>query len=231
MKVSSGIEGVDTLSHGGYPEGGVNLISGVAGSAKTLFALHFLCKGLEDNEMGLLITLEEEKESIERVMSLMDINSSSRKIDIIDLGLIRAEKAEVGEGMVGFSDLKDFLSSFLASHPTKRIVIDSISAVGIYYKEIEKLREELFSFVRFLRGNDVTTILTSESLEGGSLTRFGVEQFLADSFIVLGLEEVKGELRRTITIRKMRFTSHDTAKRPFLITEKGIEVFVKEKVL
>jgi KaiC/GvpD/RAD55 family RecA-like ATPase len=57
-----------------------------------------------------------------------------------------------------------------------------------------------------------------------------VEQFLADSFIVLGLEEIKGELRRTLIIRKMRFTDHDTTKRPFHISKKGIEVFVSEKV-
>jgi len=230
MKVSSGIEGFDVLSQGGFPNSGVNLISGVAGSGKTYFAVHFLYKGLKGKEDVLLVTLEEERESIQRLMKDMEIDTSSKGLHLIDLGILRAVKVEKGDGMIGFKDLKEFLRSFLATHPIKRIVIDSIAAVSIYYKDIDKLREELFSFLRFLRSQKVTTLLTCEALEGSGLTRFGVEQFLADSFIVLGLEEIKGELRRTITIRKMRFSDHDTAKRPFHITKRGIEIFVQEKV-
>jgi circadian clock protein KaiC len=231
MKISSGIEGFDKLSQGGFSIGGMNLISGVAGSGKTFFVLHFLSEGLKANEDVLLVTLEEEKESIERLMVDMDIDITSEKMHTIDLGVLRAEKIEAGEGMIGFRELKEFLRSFLTTHPVKRVVIDSMTAIGIYYGEIEKLRGEMFSFVRFLKSQNVTTLLTSEALEGGSLTRFGVEQFLADSFVVLGLEDIQGELRRTITIRKMRFSNHDTAKRPFHITKKGVEIFVNEKVI
>jgi circadian clock protein KaiC len=230
MKISSGIEGFDELAHGGFNNGGVNLVSGVAGTGKTFFALHFLAKGLMENEEVLFVSLEDERESIERQMSDMGIDVSQEGLHIIDLGAIRSEKLNNGDGMVGFGEIKEFLKSFLASHPVKRLAIDSISAVGIYYSALEKLREELFSFVRFLRGQSITSLLISEALEGNSLTRFGIEQFLADSFIVVGLEEIKGELRRTIIIRKMRFTDHDTTKRPFHITKRGIEVFVGEKV-
>jgi circadian clock protein KaiC len=230
MKISSGIEGFDELALGGFINGGVNLVSGVAGTGKTFFAVHFLWDGLKNKDEVLYVSLEEEKESVERQMSDMGIDISQKHLHIIDLGALRSEKLKDGDAMVGFGELREFLRSFLAAHPVKRVVIDSISAVGIYYRSVEKLREELFAFVRFLRGQKVTTLLTSEALEGGTLTRFGVEQFLADSFIVLGLEENKGELRRTLIIRKMRYTDHDTTKRPFHITKKGIEVFVGEKV-
>ncbi|MGB9636725.1 MAG: ATPase domain-containing protein, partial [Thermoplasmata archaeon] len=72
---------------------------------------------------------------------------------------------------------------------------------------------------------------TTESIENGPYTRFGVEQFVCDSFIVLGLEEIKGTLRRTILIRKMRFTKHDTAKHPFIIGTRGVEIGASEKVI
>jgi KaiC/GvpD/RAD55 family RecA-like ATPase len=61
------------------------------------------------------------------------------------------------------------------------------------------------------------------------MTRYGVEQFLADSFLHLALEDVKGELRRTLTVRKMRFTKHDTGKHPVHITRDGL-VVAEERV-
>ena len=62
-----------------------------------------------------------------------------------------------------------------------------------------------------------------------TLTRFGIEQFLADSFLHLALDEVKGELRRTLTVRKMRFTRHDTGRHPVHITADGL-VVAEERV-
>ena len=120
MNVSSGIEGFDALSQGGYLKGGVNLICGVAGSGKTFFALHFLLKGLEQNEEVLFITPEEDRNSIERLMADMGIDESSKGMHVIDLGMLRAEKAEKGEGMIGFGDLKEFLEDqVIRSAPPK----------------------------------------------------------------------------------------------------------------
>jgi KaiC/GvpD/RAD55 family RecA-like ATPase len=87
----------------------------------------------------------------------------------------------------------------------------------------------MFAFTRFLRESKVTSLLVTESPEGGRLTRFGIEQFLADSFLHLALEDVKGDLRRTLTVRKMRFTRHDTGKHPVHITADGL-VVAEERV-
>ena len=110
-------------------------------------------------------------------------------------------------------------------------MIDSLSAVGLHYASPAEYRERLFTFCRFLRAQDVTTLLIAESPDTHSLTQFGVEQFLADSVVHLGLEEVRGDLRRTVTVRKMRFTKHDTAKHPMHITASGLVVASDEKVV
>ncbi len=112
-----------------------------------------------------------------------------------------------------------------------RLVIDSLSAMGLSYRSLRDLREELFLFSRFLHQTGVTSLLITESLENAGLTRWGFEQFIADSFVHLGMEETKGELRRTITVRKMRFTKHDTVKHPLRITGKGIVVEADERVV
>ncbi|MFQ6107598.1 MAG: ATPase domain-containing protein [Thermoplasmata archaeon] len=232
-RVTTGIAGLDTLSQGGFPENSVNLVSGPAGSGKTLLASQFFFNGAENNgDTGLYLVLEENRENVVRAMMNFQMDprgpENQGRLFLIDLGEIRSDHSR---GVVGFGEIMDFLESFIARTKPKRLVLDSLPVVGLYYRSLDEFREELFTFSRFLRKKDLTSLLISESLEGGGLTRFGVEQFVADSFIVLGLEEVRGELRRTITVRKMRFTKHDTAKHPFLITPRGIEVMSEEKVV
>jgi len=233
-RVPTGIPGLDKLIQGGFPRNSVNLISGPAGSGKSLFGIQYLYAGRIFNERGLFFVLEENRSNVVRAMKNfgMDLQAyeGDGQLQLIDLGEIKLVNEEE-KGIVGFQELKDFLQSSLKTTRARRLVIDSISAIGLHYRSLEDLREEMFTFIRFLRERDLTSLLITESIEGMGLTRYGIEQFVADSFIVLGLEEVKGELRRTLTIRKMRFTKHDTGKHPFLITPQGIEVSSNEKVV
>ena len=232
-RVKTGIAGLDVLSRGGFPTNSVNLVSGPAGSGKTLLATQFFFNGARDNgDAGLYLVLEENRENIIRAMRHFEMDldgpEDEGRLFLIDLGEMRTEQ---DRGVVSFREIMDFLESFIAKTKPKRLVLDSLPVVSLYYRNVEEFREELFIFSRYLRQQDLTTILITESLEDQCLTRFGVEQFVADSFIVLGLEDVRGELRRTLTVRKMRFTKHDTAKHPFLITPRGIEVMSGEKVV
>ncbi len=232
-RVPSGVRGMDDLIEGGFPPHSVNLVTGPAGSGKSLFALHYFWNGYtEYGDPGAFLVLEESRPNIERVMAGfgMDLapHEDEGKLHLIDLGRIRRGS---GRTVVGFHELRDFLRAFIPTSGITRLVIDSLPVVGLYYRDSEEFREEMFTFARFLRDQGVTPLLISESIEDGGLTRYGIEQFVADSFIVLGLDEVKGELRRTVTVRKMRFTKHDTAKHPLFITARGMEISAEERVV
>ena len=233
-RVATGIVGFDRLVGGGFPHATVNLLSGPAGSGKSLFGLHFVYNGAAlYGEPGLYLVLEETRDNLERAMAAYKLDASpleaAGKLLLVDMGELR--ESDDAKSVVGFDDLRDFLTAALPRSGTKRLVIDSLSAVGLYYASPEQLRERLFAFARFLRSHDVTTLLITESIEGGPLTRYGIEQFVADSFIHLGLEEVKGDLRRTLTVRKMRFTRHDASKHPVHIGSNGLVVLDQEKVV
>ena len=236
-RVKTGIEGLDLLTSGGFPENSVNLLSGPAGSAKSIMCMQYIYAGAKDhNERGIYISLEESRRDILRAMDhfSMDISKyeKSGAIQIVDLGEIRrGQPLDRKKGMVGFDNIGKFIEQRLKASKAKRVVIDSLSAAGLHYRSPEELREEMFEFCRNLKEHDVTTLLTTESIEGEHLTRYNIEQFVADSFIVLGLEAIKGELRRTMTVRKMRFTKHDTSKHPVLITKDGVVVAHQEKVI
>ncbi|MDY6865053.1 MAG: ATPase domain-containing protein [Halobacteriota archaeon] len=238
-RVSTGITGMDELIQGGFPERTVNLITAPSGGGKTLFTLQYIYNGAKDyDEPGIFITLEESRESIDRVTENfgMDIAKYEKegKLFIIDLGEMRKEvkiDEEVSSGMLSFEALEEALGGIIKMSRAKRFALDSLTAVGLSYALPSELRQAMFRFVNFLRIKDVTSLLITESVEGTpGLTRYGVEQYIADSLIVVGLDSIKGELRRTICIRKMRFTKHDTSIHPFLIMNDGIEISPKEKV-
>ena len=234
-RLSTGVEGLDKVIQGGFPKGTVNLVSGPAGSGKTLLALHFFHSGATvHGENSMYISLEEPRGNLDKVLRSFGMElapfESMGKLVLLDLGELRAGGKDA-ETMLDFGDLRDFLKSTLAKNNIDRLVIDSLSAIGLSYRSLRDLREELFLFSRFLHQSGVTSLLITESLENAGLTRWGFEQFISDSFVYLGMEETKGELRRTITIRKMRFTKHDTVKHPLRITNKGIVVEADERVV
>lgn len=236
-RIPTGISGLDELISGGFPEDTVNLVSGPAGSAKSLMSMQYIYNGVKDHgETGIYLTLEEPRENLIRAMNAygMDLEKFEQegKLMLLDLGEVRRRTSTSEEmDVVGFAALQELLQNLLEFSGAKRLAIDSVTAVGLYYEDSPgKLRRELFKFAAFLKERSITSLLITESVEGSQLTRYGIEQFLSDSFIVLGLEDVKGELRRTLTVRKMRFTKHDTTKHPLLITSNGINVSAESKV-
>lgn len=153
---------------------------------------------------------------------------------LLNLDWMREERSieeELEAGMVGFRTLEAAVDHYISEHGITRLVIDSVAAVGLYYMSPEQLRREFFRFGRFLRDKRLNTMIITESVTGaGSPTRYGVEHFLADSHIMLGLRNVRGELKRTITIQKMRFGMHDNGVHPFVINDNGIDINTREYI-
>src|SRR6266516_5016550 len=59
-KLPTGITSFDVIAKGGLPRNRTTLISGTAGSGKTVFALQFLAAGIRDaGETGVFVTFEE----------------------------------------------------------------------------------------------------------------------------------------------------------------------------
>ena len=227
LRVRTGIPGLDNIMDGGFVEKTTTVLSGPAGSGKSLLAMQFLFNGAKSfNEPGIYITLEEGSESVKATMGAhgMDIDQyiSMGKIFLIDLG----EPESDGRGSTkvnGFRSITDLLQNLIKLSKAKRIVIDSVSAVGAFYVSREEFRRSLINFVRFLKSNGITAVLITESTSNAT-TRFEVEEYVADTFIMLGLREVEGKLSRSLTVRKMRHTWHDTSNLPFTITTRGIEI-------
>ena len=75
--------------------------------------------------------------------------------------------------------------------------------------EVTWTREYIRSLIFSLEDRvGATSVITSEIPTGENvLSRFGVEEFLASGVILLGLTRNENKLKRTLIIRKMRWTS------------------------
>jgi KaiC/GvpD/RAD55 family RecA-like ATPase len=239
-KTPTGVPGFDELVNGGIPTGAVVCLTGPPGSAKTLFGMQFIFSGItQHGEKGVYVTLDEHRESILKAMASfgMELEEYEREglLFFIDMGEIRkmtSTEERLEKKLVEFNSLTGLLENVLKTSNAKRLVVDSIVPLALPYDSDEELREELFRFVTFLHSKGVTSLLLTEAKnDTGDQTRHDMEQYIADGFISLGLERIRGELLRTISVRKMRFTKHDTAIHPFLITSTGIEISPEERVV
>src|SRR3712207_5970282 len=74
-KIPSGIPGFDKIAEGGMPEAPLPLVSGTAGSAKTVFATQFLAAGvMHYDQNAVFVTFEERPAQLRRHMRSLGWN-------------------------------------------------------------------------------------------------------------------------------------------------------------
>lgn len=225
-KCPSGIGGLDEITNGGLPRGRPTLICGSAGSGKTLFAMEFLMRGaMEHEEPGVFMSFEETAEDLAKnFISLgFDLHDmESRGLIATDhVRIMRSEIEETGE--YDLEGLFVRLGSAIDSIGAKRVVLDTIEALFSELPNATILRAELRRLFQWLKDRGVTAIVTGESGDK-TLTRYGLEEYVADCVIFLDFRIVEQISTRRLRIVKYRGSSHGCDEYPFLIDERGVSI-------
>lgn len=226
LKCPSGIQGFDEITDGGLPRARPTLVCGGPGSGKTLLAMEFLVRGaLDYQEPGLFVCFEETSLELTRnVASLgFDLKAlAARKKLLIDHVFVeRSEIEETGEYNLDglFVRLADGIQTVRA----KRVVLDSIEALFSGFANEALLRAELRRLFRWLKEQEVTTIITGERGDA-TLTRYGLEEYVADCVILLDNRVTDQLTTRRLRIVKYRGSLHGSNEYPFIIDENGFSV-------
>ncbi len=221
-RIPTGIPGLDELIEGGFPKGSVILLTGTCGTGKTLTSLQFLWYGIQQNENGVYISFEEPIEEVKKYSKLFgwDFEKAEKEGKAI---LVRYDPFHV-------EDIIELVTSSVRKINAKRLVIDSISALGMYIRDPSEVRRTIFNLLMNVYKLGCTTILTSEMLPDQiQLSRFGVEEFIVDGVIVFYYTKIDSYFARALTVWKMRYTHHSQKIHPYKITENGIVVFPHEE--
>ena len=105
----------------------------------------------------------------------------------------------------------------------KRIVLDTIEAIFSGLPNEFILRAELRRLFAWVKTNGLTAIITGERGEN-TLTRYGLEEYVADCVILLDNPVVNKISTRNLRIIKYRGSPHGYNEYPFLMDEDGISV-------
>lgn len=225
-KAPSGIEGLDEITFGGLPKGRPTLLCGTAGCGKTLFSMTFLVQGaVLYGEPGVFIAFEEKPEDLVK-------NVGSLHYDIQGLiaeGRLAVDHIHIDRNQVEESGDYDLEGLFIRlgfaidSVGAKRVVIDTIETLFGGLANEAVLRSELRRLFEWLKAKGVTAIITAERGDG-ALTRYGLEEYVADCVILLDNRVQEQLSTRRLRIVKYRGSAHGTNEYPFIIDQEGITV-------
>lgn len=191
-RVKTGIPGFDNLIEGGLIEGSSILLSGPAGSGKTIFALQFLCSGARDyEEPGVFVTLESRPDELRAEalrfnwdIGVLEQNENFALIDAASskAGLPTSENHALRRGF-DLNTLAQEIYDAVEEMRANRVVIDSLSALNINFGESSNIRNDIYKLSALLRQLGVTSILVCDTTPPNAFSRTGVEEFVTQGLI------------------------------------------------
>jgi circadian clock protein KaiC len=211
-RLSFGIPEMDKMLDGGVREGDSVLVAGSSGTGKSVLATQFIAEGIRHGENGIVAVFEERPQAYaERAATLG-----------LDL-----EKPQ-SEGKLEILYLRPLVLSAVKKIGAKRLVIDSLAGFEMALSPGFRadFRESLYRMIFALTGIGVTilsTVEVDESFVEFPFSTYSIS-FLTDDIIRLRYVSIAGQLRKIMTVIKMRGGNHAKDIREYEITSKGIVI-------
>jgi circadian clock protein KaiC len=224
-KSPTGINGFDEITDGGLPAGRPSLVCGPPGAGKTLFALQFLVNGVTRYaEPGVFLSFEESRaEVVANVGSLgFDLDGLERDGRLL-VDALTMEPQAVETGEFDLEALMVRVAWAVEKVGAKRVAIDNVEALFATFARPSRVRSELRRLFRWLKDQELTTVITGERGEG-TVTRHGIEEYLSDCVVVLDDRVVQDVATRRLRVVKYRGSTRGRNEYPFLIGADGLEV-------
>jgi circadian clock protein KaiC len=221
-RLSIGVPALDEMMGGGIPEGNSLLIAGSSGTGKSLIATEFIAAGIRAGEAGIMAIFEERPEEYTARAGAFHIDlATPQQTGALRVIYLRPLDLSVDEAM---QEILDAIRAIGA----KRLVIDSLAGfeVALAPGFRTDFRESLYRMIVSLTGLGVTVLSTLKMRE--SFTEFPFSDysisFLTDDLIRMRYVEIEGQLRKIITVIKMRSSAHSNDIREYEITSQGIVI-------
>lgn len=212
-KLPTGMAGFDHVSMGGLLARRATVVAGQAGSAKTVFAAQFLAEGVRRGQPGVFVTLEEPAVDLRANLGTLgwDVPAWEAAGDwrFVDASpLMRS--GDAAPSTYSVETLAALVGHAVDVTGAERLVIDSLNGVLALHDDPVDARQQLRALIGSLRGMGLTIVLTVETAgdPGGTLSRYGVEEFVADNVVLLRNVREGPFRRRTLEVLKMRGAEH-----------------------
>jgi KaiC/GvpD/RAD55 family RecA-like ATPase len=239
--VPTGIEGLDEMISGGFPNGRVILLLGGPGTGKTIFASQFMYKGIsERNEHAVFVSLDESKSHYYEEMlkfgwdfkkaedegkfAYLDATRLSR-LAIIKEKMLKEETSSLRGKQLQVDKLVEELQAKIKQVNAKRLVLDTLAALFYRFTDPIERRTAGVDLIEALSDLGVTTIVTTELSHVGLERALTDEEFLVHGVIMMQTLFMGGTTTRVLQVEKMRGGSVNTNLVPYSIDVNGIEIY------
>ena len=219
-RLHTGILGLDEMTGGGFQEGDSVLVAGPSGSGKTILGTQFIAAGEKVDQTGVIVVFEEHPDQyLARAAALgFDLRGmvARGKLKVI---FLRPLDLSVDETLLEIQDAVKTLGA-------RRLVIDSLSGFELALAPTfrDDFRESLYRMVGMLTSTGVTVVMTVEVVDAYTELRFSPHavSFLADDIVLQRYVEIRGQMRKVMTIIKMRGSDHSHDVREYTIGVGGL---------
>jgi circadian clock protein KaiC len=218
-RLPSGNSQIDEMCGGGFFQDSIILVSGATGTGKTLMATTFMGAGPPLEQKSLLFAFEESRDQLFRNAEGWGIDYKGME----ERGLFKViceypESASLEDHLI---NIKKQMDQF----KPRRVAIDSLSALE-RISTTKGFREFVVGLTSFIKERQITGMFTATAanlLGGTTITETHIST-ITDSIILLRYVEVYAEMRRGVTVLKMRGSAHDKQIREFLINNSGLHL-------
>lgn len=220
--VSTGLPAFDKMFSGnGMYRGSSMLITGTAGTAKTIFASTMAMASCKRNEPVLYFSFEEAPDQMSRNMKTIGMNINGA----IKAGLFHIHASR--PTLQGLEMHLLILNKLLKELKPRMIVVDPISSLVTIgsTSEVRGMLVRLMDTLKIAQVNTVFTSLTHDRFkEDIRDPTVDAVSSLADIWVDLKIEERNYTRRRNLRVIKARGMGHATSSQEFSITNKGIQL-------
>ncbi|HXF76782.1 MAG TPA: ATPase domain-containing protein [Methylomirabilota bacterium] len=228
QRLSTGIAELDASLHGGFIRGRSYLVTGDAGTGKTVACLQFLRNALQQGEKAVYVTVDERPaEILESAASFSwDLQRHIQGKDLLILDAspyFGARSAGGGEKGIDPQKIVADLGSYARRLAATILIIDPITPLVL---PSDPTSQDLTrSLVQLIHSQFNTTNLFTAHLapSPADLGAVGAIEFLASGVLVLENRARGGKYQRTLRIKKMRGTAVASALYSFaFVGDRGI---------
>ena len=243
--VNTGIQGLNELLSGGFPEGRVILLLGGPGTGKTILSSQFLYKGINDyNENGIFVSLDERKEYLYSEMKNFgwDFKKAEEEEKFVFIDATRMSRSALAKGKIfgssnslrgkqlAIDKLVEELEFKIRDVGAKRVVLDTLATLFQRFPDPVERRDAVVDLFESLSELGTTAIVTTDVGRLGLDRTISVEEYLAHGVIVIQNMFSHGVTSRALQIEKMRGVKTNPNLIPYTIDRTGFEVFPDVKL-
>jgi KaiC/GvpD/RAD55 family RecA-like ATPase len=226
-RIKSGIEGIDGITNG-FPMGRSMLVTGDAGSGKTIFGLQFARSSCIQGYKTVYITTEEDASDLYTQGDTFnwDLKSYTENglLSFNELAGVRARVTEA-EMSIDIGSMKGSFSKFVNELPedTQTVIIDNIGSYTAKLTPYE-FRDRFDLLIYDLKMRDITTLVILDSATSNEFNEIALFSVYGALRLMKRENPYTGRRERVMDIMKMRSTKTPTQFISYEINSNGITV-------